>query len=70
MFTVRLRHKNKVTRFRYFVVQGDSPALLEMPDIELLGILKIMCKEVEYQLGEGKTKQPSNGYGCKANIGQ
>ena len=44
MCTVRLRHKDKIAKCRFFVVPGDGPALLGMPDIELLDILKIMCK--------------------------
>ena len=39
--SVKLRHK--VARCRFFVVPGNSPALLGMHDIELLGILRIMC---------------------------
>ena len=39
---VRLRHEDKIARYRFFVVPGDGPALLGIPDIELLDILKIM----------------------------
>ena len=34
---VNMRHKDKVARCRITVVPGDSPALLDMPDMELLG---------------------------------
>ena len=46
VWTVRLGHKDKTARCRFFVVPGDDPALLAVPDIELLGILKIMCEGV------------------------
>ena len=42
--TVRLRHKDKNAKCRFFVMSADNPALLEMPDIELLNILKKMCE--------------------------
>ena len=47
--TVKLRHRVNTARFRFFVVSGDGPALLGMPEIELLDILKTMCTVVEYQ---------------------
>ena len=43
MCSVKLRHKDKDARCRLFVVAGDGPLFLGMPDIELLDILKIMC---------------------------
>ena len=39
-----VRHKYKIVRSRFFVMPGDGQALLGMPDIELLGILKINVK--------------------------
>ena len=42
IYSVQLRHKDKVVRCRFFVVLGIGPALLGMPDIELLVLLKIM----------------------------
>ena len=47
--TVRLRHKDKIARCRFFIVPGDSPVLLGMPDLELLDVLKITCKILEGQ---------------------
>ena len=41
---VRLRHKDKTARCRFFVVPGDNPALLGMFDIKLLGIPMIICE--------------------------
>ena len=46
MYAVRLRHRNKITRSRFLEVPGDSPALLGMPDIDLLDIVKIACEVV------------------------
>ena len=43
MYTVKLRHKDKSVKCRFFVVPGDGPALLGMPDIALLSILGITC---------------------------
>ena len=35
--TIKLRHKDNIAKYRFFVVPGDSPAWLGIPDIELLG---------------------------------
>ena len=70
--TVKLRYKDKITRYRFFVVPGDGPALLGMPEIELLGILKIMCDVIEGQQADrnfdSQTMEPSSGLSCKVNI--
>ena len=39
--TVKLRHKDKDVKHRFFVVPGDGQAVLAKPDIKLLNILKI-----------------------------
>ena len=46
VYKVKLWHKYKVVKCRFFVAQDDSPTLLGMLDIEVLGMLKIMCKVV------------------------
>ena len=50
---------------------GDSPVLLGIPDIKLLGILKITYKAVGDQKEDRKcdsqTIQPSNSSSCKVN---
>ena len=46
MCTVKLRHKNKSAQCRFFVVPGDGPALIGMPDIELLSVLRITCNVI------------------------
>ena len=71
MCTEKLRHKDQIARCRFLVVSGGGPALLEMPDIELLSILKIMCDVVEGQQADRKfdsqTMEPSSAPSCKAN---
>ena len=71
-YSVKLRHKDKVVRCRFFVVLGDGSVLLEMPDIELLGILKITCDVVEdQQLGRklnSQTMDPTDTLNCRANM--
>ena len=39
--TVRLRHKGKDAKCRFFLVQGDCPVLIGMLDIKMLNMLKI-----------------------------
>ena len=46
---VRLRHKDKVVRCRFFVVSGDGPVLLGMPDIKLLGLLNKTCNGLDQE---------------------
>ena len=46
MCTGILRHKYKIARCEFFEVSWECQGLLGMPDIELLGMLKIMCEEV------------------------
>ena len=47
MYTVRLGHKNKFPNVVFYVVPGDSPALLGMSDIKLLNLLKILYEVVK-----------------------
>ena len=49
MYPVKLRQNDKVSKYRFFVVPGDGPALLGMPDTEVLGILKIICEIINGQ---------------------
>ena len=48
-FSVKLKYRNKLVRCRFFVVPGDSPVVIGMPVIKLLGIMKITCEVVEDQ---------------------
>ena len=70
--TVKLRHNDKIARFRFLVVPGDSPALLGLPAIKLLNILKIKCDKVEGQQAHWKfvslTMESSSTLRCKVNI--
>ena len=43
MCTVKVRYKDKSTKYRFFVVPGYSPTPIGIPDIELLNILRITC---------------------------
>ena len=74
MCTGRLGHKDKVAISRFFVVPADDPLLLGMPDIELLGLPKIMCEVVRDQQADQKfrfqTIQATSGSSCKENTGK
>ena len=48
---VKLRHEENIAKCRFFEVPGDGSALLGMPHIELLGILKTMYEVVGQQAG-------------------
>ena len=54
---------------RFFVVPGDSPTLLGMPDTELLNILKIMCEVMgdphESRKSDLQTMKEPNSHNCK-----
>ena len=53
---------------------GDSPALLRIPEIELYGILKIICNVVEGQQADrnfdSHTIELSSSLSCKASADQ
>ena len=70
--SVKLRHKDKAARCRIFVVTGDGPALLGMPDIELLVILKITCEVIEdQQVGrkfDSQAMEPNGTLNCRASM--
>ena len=46
MCTVKLRHKDKSAKCRFFIGPGEDLALLGMPCIELLNVLRITCKVI------------------------
>ena len=48
--SAQLKHKERVVRCRFFIIPGNSQALLGMLDIEMLESLKIMCKVLDQQL--------------------
>ena len=47
--TFKLRHKENFVKWRFFVVLGNGPALLEMSDIEVVGILEIAYEGLDRQ---------------------
>ena len=51
---MKLSHKDRIVRCRFFEVPGDGSALLGIPYLELLGILNIMHDVVEGQQGDRK----------------
>ena len=46
MCIVKFRHKDENAKCRFFVVSGDGPALLGMPDSKLLYILRITSEVI------------------------
>ena len=47
-------HKDKVVKCIFFLVPGNSPALLGMLDIEVFGILRITCEVIDGQQANRK----------------
>ena len=45
--TVKIRHNDKCDKSIFFVVPGHFPELLRMPDIELVSIIRAMCKTID-----------------------
>ena len=66
-----MRHKDKIDKFSVFVVPGDGPALLGMPDIEVLDLLKIMYEVMgdpnKSRMLNFQSIQAFNNPSCKAN---
>ena len=71
MCTARFGHKDKNAKCKLFVVPENSPALLWMLDIELLNVLKIMCKVIdnphESRKFDSKTVEASDSPSCRTN---
>ena len=71
---VHLRYKSKVARCGFFIVPGDGPTLLGLPDIELLGTLKITCNVVEGQQAgrkfDSQTTKPTAVLNCEIHTGE
>ena len=44
---VKIRHNDKCVKWRSFVVPGDGQALLGMPDMELLSIIRVLYETVD-----------------------
>ena len=41
---IKIRHNDRCVKCRFFLVPGDDPALISMPDMEFLGIITVICK--------------------------
>ena len=54
MCTLKLKHKDKSAKCGFFVVPGDGPALLGMPDVELLNTLRTKCEVISDSLENKK----------------
>ena len=71
MCTVKLRHKDKSVKCRFFVVPGDGQALLGMPDIRLLSIIGITCCIIDESCKSRKsysqTIEMSNSPSCRTS---
>ena len=61
---VKLGHKDKSAKCRFFVLPEDGPALLGVPNIEMLSILRITCDVIgeshEGRKLESQTVEASN----------
>ena len=69
--SVRIRHNDKCVKCRFLVVPGDGPALLGMPDIELFGIIRVMCGTIDNKTNDRKfdaqTRHAADGQNCSTN---
>ena len=50
----------KVVKCRFFVVPGDGTAVLGILDIEVLGILRIMCEVINGSTSRQEVWLPDN----------
>ena len=77
----KIKTQRKNAKCRFFVVPADSPALLGIPDLELLGILKVTCEVIRDQQSDRKFNSQdrkfnskiiklSNSSSCKASTDQ
>ena len=71
MLTVKLRHKDKCVTCRFFLGPGERPALLGIPDLTLLSILRITCNVIgkphESRKVDSQTIEISISPSCKTN---
>ena len=69
--SVKIGHNDKCFKCRFSVVPGDGPALLRMPDIELLDIQRVMCGTVDNKTNgrkfDSQTKHVADSQKCKTN---
>ena len=71
MCSVKMRHNDKCVECRFFVMPGDGPALLGMPDVELFGIIRAMSDQIYNKTTDRKFDSKSGmqqkNQSCKAN---
>ena len=48
---VKIIHNDKFVKCRFFVVVGGGPALLSIPDIELMSIIRVICETIDNKTG-------------------
>ena len=53
-YSVKIRHNDKCVECRFFVEPGDGPELLRIPDIELLGMIRVMCETIDKKTTDRK----------------
>ena len=51
MCKAQIQHKNKHMTCKFFVLSGHGSALLTLPDIKLLDILRIECSTINVMYG-------------------
>ena len=49
-YSVRIGHNDKCIECRFFVVPDNGPALLGMPDVELLSIIRVICEALDNKI--------------------
>ena len=71
MCTIKLGHKDKSTKCRFFAVAAEDPALLGMPHIKLINILGITYNVIrdphERRKFDSQAMEESNSLICRTN---
>ena len=69
--SVRIRHNDKCVKYKFFVVQSNGTALLRMPDIELLSVLRVMHETIGNKANGRKfnaqTRHAAHRQNCSTN---
>ena len=70
-YSVKIRHSDKCVKCRFFVVLCDGPAVLGMPDIELLGVIRVICEAIDNETNDKKldvqTRHQADSQNCSTN---
>ena len=74
MCTVNYDPKDKCIKYRFFVIPGNGPTLIGIPDIDLLRILRITCDLIgeshENRKFNLQTRETSDSPSCRTNDNQ